>query len=1002
MLDSRFDPAAAEPRLYKRWEEEGCFKPSMDTAAEPYCIVIPPPNVTGVLHMGHALNHTLQDVLIRFERMRGKNVFWQPGTDHAGIATQMVVERKLAEDGGNESRASLGREEFVKRVWQWKEESGGQIVNQDKRLGVSADWSRERFTMDEGLSAAVRKVFVQLYNEGLIYRDKRLVNWDPHFQTAISDLEVENKEVDGHMWHFKYPLAGGETYTYVEKDEDGNVTLEEERDYISIATTRPETMLGDGAVAVHPDDERYKPIVGKLCEIPVGPKEHRRLIPIITDEYPDPEFGSGAVKITGAHDENDHGVAQRNNIPMYSLMDERAAMRADGASYAEVAEVAQRIAEGAEAWDGPKIQAMNLVPDEYRGLDRYEAREQVVADITADGNAVMIADDEGNEIPYVENKKIMQPFGDRSGVVIEPMLTDQWFVNAEELSKEARAAVADGRTDFVPENWSKTYFNWLDNIEPWCISRQLWWGHRIPAWYGPAVERKELDGGWVESYGWGKPVPFCGETFEEAAQSAFAYYKDIGVKCEIVGDDYADSEIEAQERSGQLSEDGFYRVTLYRDPDVLDTWFSSALWPFSTLGWPDKTKELDTFYPGAVLVTAFDIIFFWVARMMMMGLKFMGQIPFKDVYIHALVLDEKGQKMSKSKGNAMDPLELIDEYGADALRFTMSRLAGMGRNIRLSKQAVEGNRNFGTKLWNAARFCQMNECANWDGELDPATLTQPVNQWIVSEVAKTFAETTAALEAYRFDEAAGAAYKFVWNTYCDWYLELIKPLLNGDNEEAKAETRRVAGWALDQILKLLHPFMPFITEELWGELAEHGPKREGHLMLQRWPDFPEAYTNESATEEMDWVCDLISEIRSFRADLGVGAGTKVPMTLVDAGREDRDRLTRHHAAIMARARLETARAEHEAPDGSITTVVGGTSVALRIADLIDVGEAKARLDKELKALDKELTGLEKKLANPNFVAKAPDEVVEENRERLTEGKLRVEKLTAARAALDTL
>jgi len=994
MLDSRFDPAAAEPRLYKRWEEAGCFKPSMDTAAEPYCIVIPPPNVTGVLHMGHALNHTLQDVLIRFERMRGKNVLWQPGTDHAGIATQMVVERELAKS--QIRRTDLSRDEFVAKVWEWKEQSGGQIIEQDKRLGISADWSRERFTMDEGLSAAVRKVFVQLYNEGLIYRDKRLVNWDPHFQTAISDLEVENSKVDGHMWHFKYPLAAKEngereTYEYVETDEDGNVTLRETRDYISIATTRPETMLGDGAVAVHPDDERYAPIVGKLCEIPVGPKEHRRLIPIITDEYPDPDFGSGAVKITGAHDENDHGVAQRNNIPMYSLMDERAAMRADGAPYAEVAAVAQRIAEGTEDWDAAKIQAMNLVPDAYRGLDRYEARERVVADITADGLAVMVEGEDGEPAPLVENKTIMQPFGDRSGVVIEPRLTDQWFVDAATLSKEARAAVEDGRTDFVPENWSKTYFNWLDNIEPWCISRQLWWGHRIPAWYGVSI-----DGNGYRRMDESRQI-FVGETGDEVVASARRYY---GEKVEITlsaAENFGAS-IAPPTEAGEL----LRQVVLRQDPDVLDTWFSSALWPFSTLGWPEKTQELETFYPGAVLVTGFDIIFFWVARMMMMGLHFTGQIPFKDVYIHALVLDEKGQKMSKSKGNAMDPLELIDEYGADALRFTMARLAGMGRNIRLSRQAVEGNRNFGTKLWNAARFCQMNECANWDGDLDPAALTEPVNQWIVSELAATFAETTAALEAYRFDEAAGAAYKFVWNTYCDWYLELIKPLLNGDNEDGKAETRRVAGWTLDQILKLLHPFMPFITEELWEQLAEHGPNREGFLMLQPWPSLGAAFTNQAAAEEMDWVCDLISEIRSMRADLGVGAGTRVPMALVDADKTARARLERHRDAIMARARLETARAEHEVPEGSITTVVGGASVALRIADLIDVGEAKSRLDKELKGLEKELAGLEKKLANPNFVAKAPEEVVEENRQRVVDGKLRVEKLAMARTSLDTL
>jgi len=1000
MLDPRFDPADAEPRLYERWEAEGCFKPSMDTAAEPYCIVIPPPNVTGVLHMGHALNHTLQDILIRFERMRGKNVLWQPGTDHAGIATQMVVERQLAEDGGNESRASLGREAFIERVWRWKEQSGGQIVEQDKRLGISADWSRERFTMDDGLSAAVRKVFVELYDEGLIYRDKRLVNWDPHFQTAISDLEVENTEVDGHMWHFKYPLAGGETYEYVEKDEDGNVTLRETRDYISIATTRPETMLGDGAVAVHPDDPRYAPIVGKLCEIPVGPREHRRLITIITDEYPDPDFGSGAVKITGAHDFNDYQVAKRGCIPMYALMDERAAMRADGAPYAEVAAVAQRIAEGSEDWDAAKIQTMNLVPDEYRGLDRYEARERVVADITADGNAVMIADEEGNESPYVENKKIMQPFGDRSGVVIEPMLTDQWFVNAEELSKEARAAVADGRTDFVPENWSKTYFNWLDNIEPWCISRQLWWGHRIPAWYGYEVDEH----GRVPSHHEGKLIPFIGATEEEALSAAKAYYGD-GVSIDRLVDDTD----QVAPEYGRDVDGKLISTELVRDLDVLDTWFSSALWPFSTLGWPEETDELATFYPGAVLVTAFDIIFFWVARMMMMGLKFgpkgadgKPMVPFKDVYIHALVLDEKGQKMSKSKGNAMDPLELIDEYGADALRFTMARMAGMGRNIRLSKQAVEGSRNFTTKLWNAARFCQMNECQNWDGDLDPKLLKQPVNKWIVGELADTFAEASEALEAYRFNDAAGASYKFVWNIYCDWYLELIKPLLNGTDEEAKAETRRTAAWTLDHILKLLHPYMPFVTEELWDKLSEHGPERSGFLMRQPWPSFKKAHANAKAKDEMEWVIEAISEIRSVRSDLGVNAGAKVPMALVKASKPTARRLERHREVIERMARLDGAQLEIEVPEGAIATVLGEATLALRIADLIDVGEAKARLDKELKGLEKDITGLDKKLSNANFIAKAPPEVVDENRERLTDSRARLAKLKTAREGLDCL
>ena len=966
MLNSRFDPTDAEPRLYKAWEDAGCFKPSMDTAAEPYCIVIPPPNVTGVLHMGHALNHTLQDVLIRFERMRGKNVLWQPGTDHAGIATQMVVERQLAESGSNESRASLGREEFTKRVWAWKEESGGAIVGQDKRLGISADWSRERFTMDEGLSEAVKKVFVSLYNEGLIYRDKRLVNWDPHFQTAISDLEVENKEVDGAMWHFKYPLEGGETYTYVEKDEDGNTVFEEERDWISIATTRPETMLGDGAVAVHPDDERYAPIVGKMVRLPLAD----RLIPIIADEYPDPEFGSGAVKITGAHDFNDNQVAKRHGLPMLRLLDEQARMTdIDGA-----------------------------VPKKYVGMDRFEARKAVVEDIIALDLMVTDTDPEtGEETPRIEDKKIMQPFGDRSGVVIEPMLTDQWFVNAEELAKPARAAVADGLTDFIPANWAKTYFNWLDNIEPWCISRQLWWGHRIPAWYGP--ERGESGGFKVVPNQLTQETPdlsttdkFIFGTEEEALAAAKEHY---GWRVQLVESAAAAQKYLDDERLGE-------GVPIWQDPDVLDTWFSSALWPFSTLGWPDKTEELDMFYPGAVLVTAFDIIFFWVARMMMMGLHFTGKIPFKHVYIHALVLDAKGQKMSKSKGNAMDPLDLIDKFGADALRFTMARMAGMGRNIRLSEQAVEGNRNFGTKLWNAARFCQMNECANWDGEVEPGALKHPVNQWIVSEVASAFTDTTSALEAYRFDDAAGAAYKFVWNTFCDWYLELIKPLLNSQDDEAKAETRATCGWVLDQILKLLHPFMPFITEELWEALSEHGPKRESFLMLQDWPAFGPEYTAAEATEEMDWAIGLITEIRSTRSDLGVPAGAKVPMALVDAEKLYRVRLERHGEVISRLARLETARAEAETPAGAISTVFGESTVALKIADLIDADEAKARLDKEIKGLEKDITGLDKKLGNPNFVEKAPPEVVEENRERLADARVRVEKLSAARAALETL
>ena len=611
-IDKTFDPAAIEAKWYAHWESTGAFRPNRPDA-EPYTIVNPPPNVTGSLHIGHALDNTLQDILIRHARLQGKDALWVVGMDHAGIATQMVVERQL--NAHQQKRTDFTREEFVAKVWEWKEESGGEITGQLRRLGCSMDWENERFTMDEGFSKAVIKVFVDLYNQGLLYRDKRLVNWDPHFKSAISDLEVETREVNGHMWHFKYPLAGGETYTYVERDANGNVTLEEERDYIAIATTRPETMLGDGAVAVHPDDERYKPIVGKLCEIPVGPKEHRRLIPIITDEYPDPDFGSGAVKITGAHDQNDYGVAQRNNIPMYRLMDEVAAMRGDGAPYAEAAAQAGAIAAGGQ-WTAAEIDALNLVPDVYRGLDRYEARKHVVADIDADG--LMIA---------VENKTIQQPFGDRSGVVIEPMLTDQWYVDAKTLAAPAIEAVRSGAIDIVPKSWEKTYFNWMENIQPWCVSRQLWWGHQIPAWF-------DADG-----------------------------------NCYV-----AETHDAAQELAGE-------GVDLTRDPDVLDTWFSSALWPFGTLGWPDQNAALNRHYPNDVLVSGFDILFFWDARMAMQGIHFMKEVPWKTLYLHGLVRAADGSKMSKSKGNTVDPLGLIDQYGADALRFFMAAMESQGRDI---------------------------------------------------------------------------------------------------------------------------------------------------------------------------------------------------------------------------------------------------------------------------------------------------------------------------------
>ncbi|MDF1681393.1 valine--tRNA ligase [Ponticaulis sp.] len=999
MIDQHFNPTESEQRIYKRWEEANAFAPDMDSSAQPYCIVIPPPNVTGVLHMGHALNHTLQDVLIRFERMRGKKVLWQPGTDHAGIATQMVVERKLAAEG-NQDRRSMGREGFIEKVWEWKEESGGKILEQDKRLGSSCDWSRERFTMDEGLSKAVLKTFLDLYNDGLIYRDKRLVNWDPQFQTAISDLEVENKEVDGHMWHFKYPLAGGATYTYVEKDEEGNVILEEERDYISIATTRPETMLGDGAVAVHPSDERYASIVGKLCEIPVGPKEHRRLVPIITDEYPDPEFGSGAVKITGAHDFNDYGVAKRNGIPLYALLDEVAAMRKDGLSYAESAAKAQErsdiwikmFEEGDSRFHSPAgkdsagdVSEINLVPEEYRGLDRYECRKLVVETITAEGLAVMIDGGEGGQKPLVENKKIMQPFGDRSGVVIEPMLTDQWYVDAKTLAQPAIEAVRSGKTDFVPENWSKTYFQWLDNIEPWCISRQLWWGHRIPAWYTADGEI------------------FVAEN-EEAAYAA------------------------ARAKHGA-------DVTLTQDEDVLDTWFSSALWPFSTLGWPDKTPEVSEFYPGAVLITGFDIIFFWVARMMMFGLKFMDEVPFKDVYIHALVLDETGKKMSKSEGNVLDPIDIIDgcdlqvlvdkrlrdartddkgklnqieqktrrqfpeglpACGTDALRFTLASQAAQGRDIRLSIDRIVGYRNFGTKLWNAARFCQMNECTLWKPEeFDPKALTQPINRWIVSELSQAVQSVTASLEGYRFNDASMACYRFIWNTFCDWYVELIKPLLNGENEQAKSETRQTAAWVLDETLKMLHPFMPFVTEELWDQLAEFGPGRPGFLMLQNWPALDASFEDEAASEEVDWVIGFITEIRALRGDLNVPAGAKLKLALVDAGQEIVQRARSYAPLIERLARLENFAFAAEVPDGAVQFVHRGTRAALVVSDALDIEAEKARLTKELSKIDGEITKIEKKLGNENFISKAPVEVIDEQKSRLAEYVEKKDKLSGA-------
>lgn len=968
MLDKTYDAASVEPRIYETWEKAEAFKAGAGAkdGADAFTIVIPPPNVTGSLHMGHALNNTLQDILVRWKRMQGYDVLWQPGTDHAGIATQMVVERELAADN-KPSRRDMGREAFVERVWEQKRKSEGTILGQLKRLGASCDWSRTEFTMSPNLSDAVLKVFVDLYKEGLIYKSKRLVNWDPKFETAISDLEVENIETDGHMWHFKYPLAGGETYEYVEKDEDGNVTLRETRDYISIATTRPETMLGDGAVAVHPGDERYKPIIGKFCEIPVGPKEHRRLIPIITDEYPDPDFGSGAVKITGAHDFNDYQVALRGKIPMYRLMDTQGAMRADGAPYSEEAKKAQAIIDGAEMTIN-EIDEINIVPDELRGLDRFAARKRVIDQITAEGLAVMVPtdhpdvawmkgktpewDDKGKAkvqklgddeegpaaLPMVESKKIMQPFGDRSKVVIEPMLTDQWFVDAKTLAAPALKAVQDGDTKFVPGNWDKTYYNWLNDIQPWCISRQLWWGHQIPVWYD-----------------------------EE-------------------GNEYcAMSEEEAVEMSGGKA--------LTRDEDVLDTWFSSALWPFSTLGWPHQTPELERYYKTDVLITGFDIIFFWVARMMMQGIHFMKEVPFHTVYINSIVVDKNGKKMSKSLGNVLDPLDLISSYGADATRYALASQEVQGRRtLRMSDQAAEGGQRFATKLWNAARFAEMNGCGRVDG-FDPSTASHTLNRWIATEMGKCIAEVTKALEDYRFNDASGGIYRFTWNTFCDWYLELAKPIFNGDDEAAKAETRATAAWAIDEILKVLHPFMPFLTEELWERLGDEGQKADKLLMLSAWPK--PLVSDETAAGEINWLVDLISEIRSVRAEMNIPAGAKVQLVVVGANDVTKGRIATHTSAIQRLARAEDIAMADAAPTGSAQIIVGEATICLPLAGVIDLAAEKARLSKDAGKLEADISKIEKKLSNPKFVEKAPDEVVAGEREKVAESKEKLDKINVA-------
>jgi valyl-tRNA synthetase len=937
MMENRFEPASIEARIREVWEKEGAFKAGRaDRAgAKPYTIVIPPPNVTGSLHMGHALNNTLQDILCRFERMRGKDVLWQPGTDHAGIATQMVVERQLAERKET-SRREMGREKFLERVWSWKEESGGLIINQLKRLGASCDWSRERFTMgkngaaDDQMVRAVTKVFVDLYNKKLIYKDKRLVNWDPHFESAISDLEVIQvekkgsfkftrgdeapfnadalgkalaKDPHGHLYYFDYPVEG-ETY-----DPNDPST------FVPIATTRPETMLGDTAIAIHPDNEKLKHLIGKYIILPlVG-----RRVPVVGDDYADPEKGTGAVKITPAHDFNDFEVGKRHNIPAINVLTRQAKIFIDG-----------------NETFTPDVAMLSADVKALDGLDRYEARKRVVGLVHDAGYLAKIE-------PYASQV----PHGDRSNSAIEPYLTDQWYVDAKTLAKDALESVRAGRTKFVPENWTKTYYQWLENIEPWCVSRQLWWGHQIPAWYGPD----------------GKVFVASSET--DARAGAEKHY---GAKTELT-----------------------------RDEDVLDTWFSSALWPFSTLGWPDETPELARYYPTDVLVTGFDIIFFWVARMMMMGDHFMKNEPFHTVYIHALVRDEKGAKMSKSKGNVIDPLDLIDTYGADALRFTLAAMAAQGRDIKLSTQRIEGYRNFATKLWNAARFAEMNGCARAAG-FDPKAVKLVLNRWAIGELTSATAEVTKAIETYRFNDAANAAYRFTWNVYCDWYLELAKPVFMGEDEAAKAETRASVAYVLDGILKILHPFMPYLTEELWAIKGAEGPKRETILALADWPSLA-GLEAPDAEADIGWLVDLVTEIRSARSEINVPAGTQIPLVLVGASSATQERATRWSDMLKRLARLSDISFGDQPPAQSAQMVIRGEVAALPLAGIIDIAAEQARLNKELEKTAGEIAKIDAKLGNADFMARAPEEIVEEQHERRSDFAERTAKLSEALSRL---
>ncbi|MGJ8532357.1 MAG: valine--tRNA ligase [Alphaproteobacteria bacterium] len=896
MLEKTYQPNEVEPRIYSGWEAANAFAAGSGAkqGEDSFCIVIPPPNVTGSLHMGHALNNTLQDILVRWNRMLGQNVLWQPGMDHAGIATQMVVERQLMENQ-LPGRRDMGREKFIERVWDWKAESGGTILGQLKRLGASCDWSRERFTMDEGLSAAVLEVFVRLYEEGLIYKDKRLVNWDPNLLTAISDLEVEQRESNGNLWHFKYPLVG------------------EEDVFITVATTRPETMLGDTAIAVHPDDERYAHLIGKSVELPlVG-----RHIPIVADEYADPEAGSGAVKITPAHDFNDFEVGKRNNLPAINIM-------------AVDASIALKDNEDFQIGVPDENSAMmKAAIDAYHGLDRFVARKRIVAAFDALGL-----------LDKIEEHTHVVPHGDRGGVPIEPFLTDQWYVDAKTLAKPAIASVREGRTEFVPKNWDKTYYDWMENIQPWCISRQLWWGHQIPAWYGPDDK------------------VFVAKSEAEAAEKAKSHYGEA--------------------------------VELTRDEDVLDTWFSSALWPFSTLGWPDTTAELKTYYQTDVLITGFDIIFFWVARMMMMGLHFMDEEPFHTVYIHALVRDEHGAKMSKSKGNVVNPLDLIEEYGADALRFTLCAMAAAGRDIKLATNRVEGYRNFATKLWNVARFAEMNECSI-PANFAPDSVKNPLNRWIITECGQTIEAINLALKSYRFNDAANVAYQFVWHKFADWFIELSKPALMGEDSADKTEARAVVAWTRDEILKMLHPFMPFITEELW-EVTGDGTRTE-MLVTTNWPSA--ALADQQAADDINWLIEAISSIRSVRTEMNVPAGAKADIVMVGANAETRRRTEENLSALMRMARLNVVSFDESTPEGSAQIIIGETVACMPLKGVIDIDAEKQRLTKDIGKVEQDIAKINGKLGNEKFVARAPEEVVTQERARLQEANEKRDMLQGA-------